>query len=130
MTTLPQNVKDLLDRLADNSKTEMDHVRRLAEAIRRADDQLLHEVHTVSLLHEMRRGAIFGELQNLANRLCALPARAHVHDPLPALGQPPTYEDVAAVAQMPETSAGDWRQATQRIDDDLDQFFDRAEQRH
>ena len=75
MTDLPDNVGQMLVQLIENSKSELDLVRELAEGIRRVDDQMLREVRNVALQHEVRREAIFGELQKLASRLCALPSR-------------------------------------------------------
>ncbi len=75
MSALPQNVHDLLTRLNETSRHELDLVRDLSEAIRRADDQLLKEVRSVTMLHELRREAIVSELQLLAQRLCVLPHR-------------------------------------------------------
>ena len=74
MTGLHQNIEDILARLLEKSRGELDLVRTLADAIRRVDDHLLREVRSVTLQHEVRREAIFGELQNLATRLCSLPA--------------------------------------------------------
>ncbi len=75
MTGLHQNVEELLARLAENSRNELDLFRTLADAIRRVDENLLREVRSVTVQHELRREAILGELQNLTVRLCALPAR-------------------------------------------------------
>ena len=65
----------MLAHLIENSKRELDLVRELADGIRRIDDQKLREVRNVALQHEVRCKAIFGELQKLASRLCALPSR-------------------------------------------------------
>ncbi len=74
MSALPQNVHDLMTRLNETTRNELDLVRELSEAIRRADDQLLKEVRSVTMLHELRREAIVTELQHLAQRLMC-PAR-------------------------------------------------------
>ncbi len=137
MTGLPDNVEDLLSRLKETSKSELTHVRRLAEAIRHADTQLLEEVRSITLMHEVRREAIFGELQHLAHRLCALPVRDigrdGVREPMVQIDQPqpPVREPLIVEPDAePTTGAGDWRQATKRIDEELDDFFDRNGARH
>ncbi len=140
MTKLPLNVDDLMTRLKENSRTELDHMRRLAEAIRSADNQLLEEVRAVTLLHDVRREAIFGELQHLASRLCVMPSRYVENEPRPALNQhhpehQPEHgshhqDDAVTLEPEPGSGAGDWRRATQRIDEEIDDFFDRTGARH
>lgn len=150
MSALPQNVHELLTRLNETSRNELDLVRDLSEAIRRADDQLLKEVRSVSMLHDMRREAIMTELQHLAQRLCALPARDLQREPVSAIGGPPQAideqapppsadaqalgeggEDAVITVESPATGrAGDWRQAAQRIDAELAQYFNGPGPRH
>ncbi len=145
MSALPQNVHDLLSRLNETSRHELDLVRELSEAIRRADDQLLKEVRSVTMLHELRREAIVTELQHLAQRLCVLPAR---EAPAPIDAPPQTIdrqapspgngfaaaddtEDAVITVEPPATGrAGDWRQAAQRIDAELAQYFNGPGPRH
>ena len=149
MSALPQNVHDLLTRLNETSRHELDLVRDLSEAIRRADDQLLKEVRSVTMLHELRREAIFSELQLLAQRLCVLPAREPVREQISALEPQPAInghvgpvpsdaEDAAHAVEEPVITveppasgrAGDWRQAAQRIDAELAQYFGGPQPRH
>jgi hypothetical protein len=114
MTTgLPQNLELMLTSLAENSKSELDLIRALADAIRRADEQMLREVRNVALQHEMRREAIFGELQDIAVRLCSLPARPVTH----AIEQP---HDPRALEAAPSNVPGDWRQAARNVDDEFE----------
>jgi hypothetical protein len=131
MTGLHQNIEDMLARLAENSRTELDLVRTLADAIRRVDEHLLREVRSVTLQHEVRREAIFGELQNLATRLCSLPAM-NGGAPMAAIDQQTHNGRQAAIDAVQSNSGGaDWRQATQNIPDDHDEFdFEFATHRH
>src|SRR5262245_44203093 len=125
MTGLPENLEQMLARLADNSKTELELVRALADAIRRVDEHMLREVRSVALQHEMRREAIFSELQDIASRLCALPARSV----MTAIEQQPHQHQAAADA--PALSQGaDWRQAAQNIHDEFDFAFNGHSPRH
>ena len=159
-THLHQNVDDMLADLTERSRTETEFVRRLSDAIRRVDDQLLRDVRNVSLQHEVRREAILGELQTLAGRLCALPARAA---PMVAIGGARREDaqaaiEAASVNGHPHSDAngqahvdanghrhddanghrhddanghgGDWRRAAQAIDDELSLTFGDHEPRH
>lgn len=120
MTGMPKNVEELLDRLAENSQSELDLVRTLADAIRRVDERMLREVRNVTLEHEIRREAIFSELQNLAGRMCSLPARSATRPTIDQQGR--THAHVAIDAGN-GVSGGDWRQAAQKIDDELEFTF-------
>ena len=119
MTGLYKNVEDMLLRLADNSKVELEFVRTLASAIKRVDEQLLREVRTVAVQHEVRREAILGELQTLATRLCALPAR-HLPPSARAAIEQPARSSVAIEKEQISSNGADWRQAAKNIHDDLD----------
>ena len=127
MPGVPQNVADMLARLAENSQNELDLIRRLADAIRRADDQVLREVRSVTLQHEMRREAIFTELQTLAGRLCALPARPN-STPSPSIEQ--QHQRQPAIDLIHSHGGGDWRQAAQAIDEELEFTFNGAGNHH
>ncbi len=158
MAGIPHNVEDLLTRLTETSRSELELVRALSEAVRRADDELLKEVRSVTMLHEIRRDAIFGELQHLAARLCALPVHggtlnghaalqqadmlqadmspvdlvmdgAHPVATVEHTDEPPT---AAGPGEAPAavSRAGDWRTAAQRIDEELEQYFGGAAPRH
>jgi len=110
----------MLARLAESSQNELDLIRRLADAIRRADDQLLREVRSVTLQHEMRRDAVLTELQTLAGRLCALPARPNS---APAQSIEQQHPRPAAIDMVHSYGGGDWRQAAQAIDEELEFTF-------
>ena len=118
MTGLHQNVEELLARLGENSRSELDFIRTLSDAVRRVDEQLLREVRSVAIQHELRREAILGELQTLAARLCALPVR---EAPRPAIDQQ-ARSHVAIDAVQSNGCGADWRQAAKNINDDRDEF--------
>lgn len=131
MTGLHQNIEDMLARLLEKSRGELDLVRTLADAIRRVDEHLLREVRSVTLQHEVRREAIFGELQNLATRLCSLPAMNN--GPAMAAIDQQTHTNGHAAIDAVQSSAGgaDWRKAAQNINEDHDEFdFEFAAHRH
>jgi hypothetical protein len=119
MTDLSKNIEEMLNRLADNARTEQEFVRTLSDALRRVDEQLLRDVRNVSVQHELRREAILGELQDLATRLCALPVRG----PSPAVasidqhGHPTHQHEIEAPPGLP--AGADWRQAAQNITDEF-----------
>jgi len=129
MTGMTKTVEEMLSRLENNSKSELSLVRALAEAIRRVDDQMLHELRNLSLQHELRRESILDELQTLATRLCHLPARPTPAAIRAAIDQPAlaqkraNAETVDAGDVMSNGTGADWRQAAQNIQDDLDFAF-------
>lgn len=128
MTGLPENIEQMLQRLTENSKSELDVLRALADGIRRVDEQMLREVRQVALQHDVRREAIFGELQELASRLCVLPSR-NVMKPLNGHREyvPKVSPQIANAAI---NGGGDWRQAAQKIDEELSAIFDDDGSRH
>lgn len=138
MTGLPENIETLLDQLTENSRSELELVRTLSEAIRRVDDQLLREIRSVSVAHEIRREAIVGELQTLAGRLCTLPVRTINAAPQAAISKsaeasPSDEPQSAKSGDAPSSVNGngaDWRQATRNIGDDDDFAFDIPAPRH
>jgi hypothetical protein len=129
MTRIHQNVDEMLVRLTEESQGEMELIRALGDAIRRVDEQLLREVRNVTIQHEMRREAIVGELQTLATRLCALPARNAARATVAAIDQqtPRAYEH-AEIDNGPNGTGADWREAAQNINDDFEFTF--HEKRH
>ena len=131
MTGLHQNIEDILARLLEKSRGELDLSRTLADAIRRVDEHLLREVRSVTLQHEVRREAIFGELQNLATRLCSLPVMNGAAS-MAAIDQQTHTNGHAAIDAVQSNAGGaDWRQAAQNINEDHDEFdFELAAHRH
>ncbi|MCB1519789.1 MAG: hypothetical protein KDJ37_04340 [Hyphomicrobiaceae bacterium] len=154
MTGLPENIEELLTELVEKSRDEMNIMVALADAIRRTDDQLLREVRSVTMHHELRREEIMGELNALASRLCALPRRpiaaqqrasinhqpravpqetsepfaeAYVADPR-AVPNPAIQAAVAATEY--KGPGGSWREAARKIDDELEEAFGNGLPRH
>jgi hypothetical protein len=124
MTDLPENIEQMLQRLMENSKTELDVMRDLADGIRSVDDQMLREVRNVALQHEVRREAIFGELQELASRLCAMPSRNVLNGINRGFPRPRT------TLEGSNGSIGDWRKAAQKIDEELTEILAAEAPRH
>lgn len=130
MVGMPDNIQELLSRLKDSSRNELELVRELGEAIRRVDDQLLSEVRNVTMLHALRREAIFGELQTLAARMCSLPAGAVLKEPLAVTNRTVLAEEVSTVEIAETSRGGDWREATERINAELEEYFSLGTPRH
>jgi hypothetical protein len=109
--------------LGENSRSEFDFIQRLSDAVRHVDEQLLREVYSVAIQHELRREAILGELQTLASRLCALPVR---HGPTASRAasyqQAHAHNPVAIDAVQSNGGGADSRQAAQNIHDEPDEF--------
>lgn len=133
MTGLPENIEQMLQRLTENSKSELDIVRALADGIRRADEQMLREVRAVALQHDVRREAIFGELQELASRLCVLPSRnvmTAINKRDYVTTSPTAITNGHSNGHANGHGGGDWRMAAQKIDDELSAIFDDDGSRH
>ena len=126
MTTLPENIEQMLHRLMDNSKSELEIVRALADGIRNADEQMLREVRNVAFQHDVRREAIFGELQELASRLCVLPSRSV----MTAINKRTPVRTAPAIEGTSAANGGDWRQAAQKIDEELNDLLRADTSRH
>jgi hypothetical protein len=131
MSKMIQLVEEMRARLNQIADTEQQLVRALSEALSRVDQKLLQDVRDIANEHEARRGAILYELQGLASRIGAFPpareavpgleyaepaqAHAHAHTPRPIAA--------ANGNQRPPFQRGDWRQATNNIEDELDIYF-------
>lgn len=126
MTSLRENIEQMLQRLIENSSSELEIVRELADGIRKVDDQMLSEVRNVALQHEVRREAIFGELQELASRLCVLPSR-NVINGVSARGYVRAH---SAIEGRSGSTGGDWRKAAQKIDEELSEILNSEAPRH
>ncbi len=130
MTGLPENIEELLTELVEKSRHEMNIMLALADAIRRTDEQLLREVQSVTLHHEMRRTEIKGELQALASRLCALPQRPHGERAGEHLQRPRQAIPDAMHREPPPVKHNGWNHAAEDIDAELNDAFGAELQRH
>jgi hypothetical protein len=130
MSKMIQLVEEMRARLNQIADTEQQLVRALSEALSRVDQKLLQDVREISTEHEARRGAILHELQGLASRIGAFPPareavpgieydeHAHAH----TNGHAPRHIAAANGNQLP-FQRGDWRQAANNIEDELDIYF-------
>ena len=126
MTKMIQLVEEMRARLNQITDTEQALVRALGEALSRVDQKLLQDVRTITTDHESRRGVILHELQSLASRIGTFPpAREQV--PGLEFGNPVAKPVAAVNGSRTPLSRGDWRQAANNIEDELDIYFqDRA----
>jgi hypothetical protein len=126
MSKMIQLVEEMRARLNQIADTEQQLVRALSEALSRVDQKLLQDVRDIASEHESRRGAILHELQGLASRIGAFPPareavpgieydeQAHIHA---------TRHIAAANGNQRPFQRGDWRQAANNIEDELDIYF-------
>jgi hypothetical protein len=110
----------MLTRVGELSGKEQGLVRALGDALNRIDQQLLDEVRSVTMEHEVRRGVILMELQSLAAHIGALPAP---RETVVAVGlahqELPSYEPVPSNGER-SIGCGDWRRAANNIQDELE----------
>lgn len=130
MTGLPENVEELLTALVEKSRHETNIIMALADAIRRTDEQLLREVRSVTLHHELRREEIKGELQALAARLCALPGRPGAGGPAASHHRP--HHAIPNTRKNGEAGPVDagWNGTAHEIDGELAETFGTELPRH
>ena len=127
---------ELVDELRDQLQTVGDTEQKLVasplrEALNRYDQKLLQDVRSLAAEHETRRGAILGELRSLASRMGAFPPPREPHESLlepTPLQSPPALPPNAAAASLPNgklraVPGGAWREAAERLQDELDVYF-------
>jgi hypothetical protein len=83
---LTAQLEQMRVRMNEVAKRESYLAAELNAAIRRMDDQLLHEVRAMAAEHEVRRANILSELQAFAAQLDGLPDRHRQRPPLLAGG--------------------------------------------
>jgi hypothetical protein len=119
MTTLLQEIEELRVQVNELASNEQGLVRALGEALSRADEKLLSDVRRVSTAHEVRREVIFKELQMLASRIGLFPVARETTAALEDSRQAaPAYPEGGDGPVFPR---GDWREATNNIQDEFDQ---------
>jgi hypothetical protein len=109
MRPLLQQLEEMHIRIAETATQEETLVKALGDALIRLDEQLLQDVQSIATEHEARRSAILGELQGLASSIGMFQVSR------PAVT---ARSDLEPVSYTP--IAGDWREATSKITDDLD----------
>jgi hypothetical protein len=110
MRQLLQQLEEMHIRIAETATHEETLVKALAQALNHLDEQLLQDVQTIATEHEARRTAILGELQGLASSI----GMFQVQRPAVTARADLEYE----THYLP--TAGDWREATNNIHDDLE----------
>jgi hypothetical protein len=130
MSKMIELVEEMRARLNQITDAEQALVRALGEALSRVDHKLLQDVRIITTDHESRRGAVLHELQNLASRIGAFPVRP---EPAPGLEYAdPAARPIAAanVYQRPFAHGGNWRQAVNSIETELDIYVERRAASH
>ena len=125
MTKMIELVEEMRARLNQITDTEQALVRALGEALSRVDHKLLQDVRNITTDHESRRGATLHELQNLASRIGAFPVPS---EPAPSLEYAdPAARPIAAanVNQPLFARGGNWRQAVNSIENELDIYVEK-----
>jgi hypothetical protein len=110
MRQLLQQLEEMHIRIAETCSHEETLVKALSEALTRLDEQLLQDVQAIASDHEARRTAILGELQGLASSIGMFQVQHPAVTARADLGLETTY--------LP--TAGDWREATNNIGDELE----------
>jgi len=130
MSKMAALVDELRRQLDTVREGEQELVASLREALDQYDQRLLKDVRNLAAEHEARRGAILGELQTLARRMGAFPVPREPHleltegSPSPR-ARPPALPQRAAAPNgtLHAVEGGAWREATQRLQSELDGYF-------
>jgi hypothetical protein len=131
MSKMFELVDELRQQLQTVGDTEQKLVASLREALNRYDQKLLQDVRALASEHETRRGAILGELRSLASRMGAFPPPREPHEsllePTPTLSPPalPTNAPAPSLSngKLRAVPGGAWREAAERLQDELDVYF-------
>src|SRR5688572_759876 len=131
MSKMAGLVDELRQQLNSAREGEQELVASLREALDQYDQRLLQDVRSLAAEHEARRGAILTELQTLARRMGAFPAPREPHLELtdatpPPRTTPPALPRSALAAngnKLQAVEGGAWREATQRLQSELDGYF-------
>jgi hypothetical protein len=116
MTTLIEQIEEMRQRMNELASSEQGLVRALGDALSRADQRLLQDVHSLAVEHEARRGAILRELQGLAARMGSLP---RPRGTFAALEETPLGVTAREATPQPVLGGADWRKAAANIQDEL-----------
>lgn len=117
MSKLIELVEEMRIRLNEIATSEQALVRALGDALSRVDQKLLQDVRAITAEHEVRRGTILSELQNLAARIGTFPRESapslEYAAPEPARSYvPPPAAPQPALNGSAGSAGLDWRQAT------------------
>ena len=125
MTNIIQLVEEMRAKLGQITSAEEELVWSLRDAPSRVDEKLLHDVRTITTEHETRRGRSLHELQRLSSRIGSFPTE---RTGLSGLEDTKVSAAPITAADAPPIShvfrRGDWRQAANNIEDELDGFFE------
>lgn len=128
MSKMAALVDELRQQLNTAREGEQELVTSLRDALDQYDQRLLQDVRSLAAEHEARRGAILTELQTLARRMGAFPSPREPHleltDNSPPRTMPPALPRTAAGSgKLQAVEGGAWREATQRLQSELDGYF-------
>ncbi len=129
MSKMAALVDELRQQLNTAREGEQELVSSLRDALDQYDQRLLQDVRSLAAEHEARRGAILTELQSLARRMGAFPVPREPHLELtdnspPPRAMPPALPRTATDSgKLQAVEGGAWREATQRLQSELDGYF-------
>ena len=120
MSNIPEIIENMRVQLSGISNREKTLAAALENAMRSGDEGLLQDVRRLTREHDVRRGTILTELENLGSRLGKFPSEQKK----PVAGT--EYAEASAkrpgVGHQPIGRA-DWRVAVSNIEDEQGDFY-------
>lgn len=129
MSKMVQLVEELRERLNTIADTEQTLVSSLRNALNRFDQKLLQDVRNITAEHETRRGVILNELQSLASRMGSFPAPREARFGL-SDAAPDGRSPLPVNGRRHAVEGGAWREATDKLQSELDSYFRRRDAPH
>ena len=130
MSKMIELVEEMRARLNQITETEQALVRALGDALSGVDHKLLQDVRNITTSHGSRRGAILHELQGLASRIGAFPVPPEPAPGFEYAGAAARPIAAANVNQRPPACGGNWRQAVNSIENELDIYVEKRAASH
>jgi hypothetical protein len=122
MTNIIHLVEEMRAKISQITEAEEELVWSLRDTLSRVDEKLLHDVRSIAIEHEARRGRSLHELELLSARIGVFPTGREAMRAVENAS--PTAMQIVPANVADGFRRGDWRQAASNIEDELEGFFE------